>query len=317
MTTRRIVVTGAGGFLGNQIARQLISAGHRVAVSFSRGGSFMPGALHSWTGPLPSPAFDALVRSFQPDWVVHCAGSSRVAKSFEDPQQDFRNNVLATRAVYQAVGASAPRAGVVFLSSAAVYGQPERLPVLESTPTAPLSPYGEHKLECERIGREYSGTAGISTLNLRIFSAYGPGLRKQVLFDLYRKACSGGTILLDGDGSEERDFVHVSDVARIVAWGVAQNLSGFETVNVASGSSCTIRELAARFLTALGMPRAVRFSGRVGPGTPRTWRVDHSKLCRLGLRPATSLETGLRGYADWLLQDQGVPDADRHVAAAG
>lgn len=317
MSTSRIVVTGAGGFLGGRIATALIAAGHSVTVCLSRSGTALPGAARTWSGILPAPEFPALLAEQAPDWIVHCAGSSSVGASLIDPAADHQRNVVATAAVYEAAAAAAPRARLILLSSAAVYGQPDLLPIRESTPPAPLSPYGHHKLAAEQIACHHFSSRGASSLILRIFSAYGPGLRKQVLYDLYRKGRDAAVIRLEGDGSEERDFIHVDDIVRVVHWAIDRRFRGLDTLNLASGNSLTIHQLALRFLQALGWRRGLSFSGERGSGTPRIWRVDPARLRSLGLSPGLPLMDGLQQYAAWLQQSEGAIDADRNVAAAG
>jgi dTDP-glucose 4,6-dehydratase/UDP-glucose 4-epimerase len=262
----------------------------------------------------------------RPDFVVHCAGTSSVDRSWADPAADFRNNVLATECVLEGLAEASPRAHFVFISSAAVYGDPAALPITEATPADPISPYGFHKLMCESACRKYHRLWGIGVTILRVFSAYGPGLAKQVLWDINRKSRESGVIALDGTGDERRDFVYVDDVARVVAGvinvGRISNpshkpQSEFQILNIASGESVSIRELAARLLTLVGRPRGVVFSGRVRAGAPRFWEVDVSALKRLGLAPQVPLDAGLRRYARWLNEREDQVDASRLLASPG
>jgi UDP-glucose 4-epimerase len=328
MSRPTVLITGASGFLGGHVARFLAAAGEKIVCWVSPNDphrSALPGRTHALR--LPDPSCATILRAEQPDCLVHCAGTSRVDRSLTDPAGDFRNNVLATECVLEGVAAASPRTHFVFISSAAVYGDPLTLPISEATSVDPISPYGFHKLMCELACRKYHRLRGIAVTILRVFSAYGPGLAKQVLWDIDKRSRASGVVSLDGTGDERRDFVYVEDVARVVAGVIAERRgltpplaeedSGFGVLNVASGRSIAIRDLAARFLTALGRPRGIVFSQRVRAGSPSCWEVDIGALRRLGLEPQTTLETGLRQYARWLNEREDQSDASRFLAAPG
>jgi nucleoside-diphosphate-sugar epimerase len=198
-----------------------------------------------------------------------------------------------------------------------VYGQPANLPIAEETPLRPISPYGHHKLLCEEICRKYHELGGVSTAVLRIFSAYGPGLAKQVLWDIHQKSQSCGIVRLDGTGEERRDFVYADDVARVVQCLARNDLPSWLMLNVASGRSVCIHELAEMLLARLGRANRVVFSGRPRRGSPQAWEADVTRLRSLALDPFTPLELGLDHYAAWLRETQGGADANRILAVAG
>src|SRR5207248_3256916 len=125
-------------------------------------------------------------------------------------------------------------------SSAAVYGQPDRLPVGETAPLRAISPYGEHRVVCETLLRD----SGLPAVVARVFSAYGEGLRRQVLWDICAKAINSAEVALDGTGDESRDFVHAEDVAAAVVVLIRKADFGGEPYNVATGVETRIGELA-------------------------------------------------------------------------
>lgn len=136
---------------------------------------------------LPDEELVQLVNEFQPDVLFHCAGSALPAKSFTSPSHDFQCAVPVVQHLLEAVRRSAPVAHIVLLSSAAVYGQPVAFPISEDVPPAPVSPYGFHKWLGEILAREYAEIYGMRISSARIFSAYGPRLTKQVVWDSIRK----------------------------------------------------------------------------------------------------------------------------------
>ncbi len=217
MLRQTLMVTGAGGFIGRAITESLCRERYRVVacvspnstVKFTRG-------IPVYRMSLPNEHLGDLVARERPRWLIHCAGSASVGASLQDPTQDWKANVGVTSELYGALAKYSPETNVVFMSSAAVYGQPSVLPITEATPVAPISPYGLHKRTCELIGSDYERRFGMKCINLRIFSAYGPGLQKQVLWDIYRKATAASTVLLDGTGQETRDLIHVNDIARLI-----------------------------------------------------------------------------------------------------
>src|SRR5262249_45379081 len=156
---------------------------------------------------------------------------------------------------------------------------------------------------CEQLCSEFAAIYGLKAASLRVFSAYGPGLRRQVIWDICSKLLHDPEPIFQGTGKESRDFVHAADVARAV-WQVAITalLEG-ESYNVATGCETTIAELTDQIGRLLSLRRPIRFDGRIPPGMPSRWRADISKLGGLGFQPAISLKQGLTEYVAWYRQE--------------
>jgi UDP-glucose 4-epimerase len=288
----RILITGAAGFLGSQIAHHFVTQGWSV-TGIDR---TIPSQKPSW--PLENfafnaPDFSAFLKDFSPDAVVHAAGGASVGASVEHPAQDFANGPQLTMTVLNALRNAGLAPKVIFLSSAAVYGQPDKLPVSEQTPCSPLSPYGYHKKISESLCREFFELYGIPSASLRIFSAYGAGLKKQVVWDLCRKVAAGGEVILQGTGHETRDFIHAKDVSRAVEVVLERGELRGGIYNVASGTETSIRELAQEILAAMRADATLKFDGKVPEGNPLNWRADISRLSSLGFSPSVSLKQGI------------------------
>jgi nucleoside-diphosphate-sugar epimerase len=283
MSTRTWVVTGSGGFLGSTIASR--ARGKGIEVVDPR--------VH-----LPSELFAAELARIAPEVVVHTAGPSSVAASFASAEEDFRSAVNGTRCVLESVRSSAPEALIVYLSSAAVYGEPIRVPIVEDDPIRPISPYGFHKAAAEMSIAEYVRIHSSRAVSLRIFSAYGPGLRRQVVHDLMRRCRPDEELVLDGTGEETRDFVYADDVARAVEQVVSNAPGRGEAYNVASGREVSLRSLAESLRRA-GCAGDVSFTGRRRLGDPLRWCADISRLTSLGYRPSVSLDAGLADTWRW------------------
>lgn len=281
------LVTGAAGFLGRYACKQLVEDGWRVV-----------GAGRPET-EIPSPEFDRQLERVQPELVVHCAGPSSVPDSVRDPKRDFEGAVSVLATLLERLASSRRKPRVVLLSSAAVYGQPTHLPVSEDDPVRPMSPYGFHRAACELLLREFHEIYGLPGISLRVFSAYGEGLKRQILWDICTRAIVDGGVQLDGSGQESRDFVHGRDVAQAISAAARRAAFEGEVYNVGTGVETTIRELADTLVAALGVDAEVTFSGRSRRGDPANWRADIARLDALGVHPSVRIQEGVRSYADW------------------
>ena len=249
----RTLVTGGAGFIGSHLVDGLLSAGHHVTVvdhlkrahSDNLSDAFVRGAVLVREDVTDVEAMTAAVAAARPDVIHHLAGQIDVRVSVADPSFDAHVNVGGTAAVLEAARrAGVPR--VVFASSAAVYGDPAERPTRESSPIAPISPYGASKAAAETYMELFARLHGISTLSLRISNAYGPRQdpdgESGVVAILCGAKAEGRTATLYGDGLQTRDYVYVAD---IVAAFMAAGESGLEgVVNVAGGGETTLRELA-------------------------------------------------------------------------
>ena len=294
-----VLVTGATGFIGSHVVEALTSRHDVVGLASSVYPSPRD-AVRQVRMTLPHPDLEELVATLRPDVVVHCAGVASVGLSMHSPGVDFQSGPPVVFQLFDAIRKAGLASKVVLLSSAAVYGNPQSLPVGEDAPRAPISPYGWHKGMCEDIAQEFHGTYGIRSAVLRIFSCYGAGLRKQLLWDAGHKLLEGAFVF-DGTGDETRDFIHVRDVAAFVTRLVEGWPDGGCVVcNVASGEATRIADLLALLPEAFGLSGVVPvFTGRVRGGDPHHWRADISRARQMGLAPAVSLEEGVREYAKW------------------
>lgn len=293
----KILVIGSGGFIGKHVVSYFHSrSGYNVSTADIVGGSgshFLLNAVDT--------SFEEIFRHHHFDVCINCSGAANVQASFEDRETDYRLNVTNVELILAAINKNGANCKFINLSSAAVYGNPQRLPIQESDNVAPLSPYGEHKYKAEQICKEYSKDFGIGTVSLRIFSAYGEGLRKQLFWDLYNKLLNGAgkQVTLYGTGNESRDFIHGSDIAVAIACILANASFKGEVINVASGSEKTIREVSYLFEKVLGVNTEICFSGEQKIGDPVNWCADISLLKSFGFEPAITLEKGLTKYSQW------------------
>jgi UDP-glucose 4-epimerase len=295
------LVTGATGFLGRHVARDLRERGWHVVGLGTRPPENAPldvlDEYHSLR--LPAPRLAELTTAVAPDVCIHCAGRASVDSSIDDPSGDLQASVLVTAGLLEALRSTAPHCRLVYASSAAVYGEPLSLPVSEDQPLAPISPYGYHRQLCEGLCHEYAQVYGLRITVARIFSAYGPGLRRQVLWDICRRALTDRELVLRGTGDETRDFIHGHDVGRALVHLAMEADGRGECINVASGHGTRIRELAELALGHLNGGTPLRFSGESHTGNPTHWQASVSRLTDLGFSPRVPLGAGVAAYADW------------------
>lgn len=217
----------------------------------------------------------------------------------ENPRADYIDGPALTFDLLENLRIHAPDCIFLLLSSAAVYGDPRPLPVNETTMPRPISAYGFHKWQSEIICREFTSLFGLRTVSARIFSAYGPGLRRQVLWDIVRKALTEPEVYLQGTGNESRDFIHVMDIARGIETLMIHAPARGEVYNLASGQETRIADLATLILENLKSSKPLLFSGTLPPGTPKNWQADINLMSGFGFEPKVSIQEGVSGYIEW------------------
>ncbi len=234
------------------------------------------------------------------DICINCSGAASVPLSLQNPFKDFSLNTLNVFKILEAIRLYQPSCKFVNLSSAAVYGNPETLPIKENAKLHPLSPYGIHKMQAEQIGREFHEYYNIATCSLRIFSAYGEGLKKQLFWDLHQKFLNNNQIELFGTGAESRDFIHVDDIVQAIHLVIQNAEFCGEEINIANGEEFTIQYVAELFHKNFQNSKTIRFNNQVKQGDPLNWRADISVLKALGYQQNISIEKGIQRYIDWI-----------------
>jgi UDP-glucose 4-epimerase len=308
-----VVVTGGAGFIGSHLVEELVRSGARVTAVDDLSTGYEDN-LVAVTDRIDLQVLDIarddlrpLLAARAPAAVFHLAANGYVPPSVEDPRSDFRRNAVGTFNLLEALREAAPGARLVHTSSAAVYGEGARMPMREEDPTLPVSPYGVSKLAAERYVAVYAGVFELWTANVRLFPVYGPRLRKQVVYDLMRRAQdSPEELFIYGDGTQVRDFNHVSNVVDAILLVNEAGTGEGEVYNVAADESVAIRDLAAMICEQLGLNPRFVYSGDVRPGEAQRWYADGSRLAALGYRPGTRLAEGLADTVAWFQREHAV-----------
>ena len=305
MKGKSILITGAGGFLGSALSEYFYKKENNLILvgRFSCEQELFLKNLFDQTQvfnmTLPDKSFDLVLKKNQIDLLIHCAGTAAVNASMHDPYLDFADSVGVSATVFNSVRTNAQNCKLVIMSSASVYGNPLLLPIDESFPIKPISAYGYHKVMVECLGEEFFRLYEIPNLTLRIFSAYGRGIKRQVVFDLFRKFSDPSlkTVELIGTGEETRDFIHAVDIARGIECLYDNDAIG--VFNVASGRQIRIVELANMIKNIVGSSKEICFTGHTRVGDPLYWQADIGKIKENGFEVSVSLEQGLRDYYTW------------------
>lgn len=298
---KTILITGTSGFIGRYVARLFAAEGWLViGIDIVAPENAPLADLSTYLSTqLPGKKLASLLEKEQPNVCIHCAGRASIDFSVKQPLTDYHSNTLLTAEMLEALRLHAPGCRFINLSSAAVYGNPQSLPVDESHAPAPISPYGFHKWQSDLLCQEYAEIYGLQTASVRIFSAYGVGLRRQVMWDICHKAITQKRLVLQGTGKESRDFVHGTDIARALMTLSTTNEVRGETYNLGSGREVNISELAQLILDKLGYDFQPEFSGTLPEGTPLNWKADISRLRALGFSSTISLEQGVTAFVHW------------------
>lgn len=299
-------VTGARGFIGRYVSRMLAEKGVTVA---GLGHGAWPDAEHRacgltvWlNGDVTHANLDVLaVLTGVPDSIIHLAGGSAVGPSFAQPAEDFRRSVAAAHDLAEWLRLRAPATSLVMASSAAVYGAGHHGPIAESAVCRPYSPYGYHKRMAELVLENYAHNFGLKMAIVRLFSVYGPGLRKQLLWDsCVRLVDTPEALALGGNGTELRDWLHVEDAARLLLAVADIASDGCPVVNGGSGVATPIHAIAeslCRAWTQNSLP--VHFNKRARTGDPASLVADASTALNLGWKPKVEWQAGVLAYVKW------------------
>lgn len=300
-----IWITGAKGFIGRHLARHLAQSGHRV-VGLGHGEWPMADAvnwgLSAWvSGDIGEASLEKLFAlSGPPAILFHLAGGASVAASLADPLGDFTRTVTSTAHLLDWLRRRTPACRVVAASSAAVYGGHYLDTIPETAAVSPYSPYGWHKHLMEEICRAHSANFGLKTVIVRLFSVYGPGLTKQLLWDLCcRFASDPEFVTLGGSGDERRDWIAVSDVVRLLELAATVSCEKTCTLNGGTGAATTVRDVAQQVAAAWSSEATIEFNGLARPGDPFSLVSNARHLHELGFEPTVPVNEGIATYVNW------------------
>ena len=302
------MVTGGAGYIGSHTVRLLLEQGYDVSIvdDLSKGYKHnVPAGRLNVMNIQETAALTELMRQTRPEAVIHFAAYIAVGESMRDPSKYFINNVGGSLSLLTAMERTGVK-HIVFSSTAAVYGEPDEVPILEDSPIRPVNPYGESKVMVETLLGWFDQIRGITSVALRYFNAAGAhpegGLGEEhepethLIPLLLRAVITGEPVTIFGtdypthDGTCLRDYIHVEDLAQahILSLEYLMNGGRSERFNVGTGTGHTVMEVVRAVEQATGR-RAPYTVGPRRPGDSPSLVASSNKLRRtLGWKPEYS-----------------------------
>ncbi len=297
---KKALITGAAGFLGRYAAQECRRQGvYVVGIGHGDLGKDIASkdGIDEWiSSDITMESLKSL--SFLPDILIHCAGSGSVGFSVQNPLEDCARTVLSAYFALEYVRLYSPRTVFVYPSSAAVYGESQRMPICEDMSLNPISPYGVHKKMAEELCAMYARQYQVRCTVLRFFSIYGEKLKKQLLWDACNKLADGN-VSFWGTGQEVRDWVHAEDAARALLLGALHASTECPVVNVGSGAGTPVRTVLERLFLSYGREDEPCFTGAENAGNPAKYIADITRIRSWGWSPEIPLDRGIDRYVRW------------------
>jgi len=296
-----IVVTGGAGFIGSHIAEELSEDNDVIVIDNLYAGKIenVPPNVRFIQADIRDYKSIAELIS-QADYVFHEAALVSVVESVERPLLTEEINVLGTLNILKAL--SDGQGKLIFASSAAVYGDNQKLPLKESEKPKPLSPYGITKVSAEYYCKVFYELYGVPTVSLRYFNVFGErqGYNQYagVISIFINRALNGEPLVIYGDGRQTRDFIYVKDVVKANILAAESSRANGKVFNVARGERTTIVELALKIIDATNSPSSIIFD-KPRPGDIKHSQADISEIKKLGFKLDYSLKEGLLKTVKW------------------
>ena len=315
-----ILVTGCAGFIGSTVARLLADSGHSVIGVDSIEPDTSPLARWRLQGLLGNPMFtfrtasvldrEGLRLGFQGNRaggsvtaVIHLAARAGVRASVEDPRSCYETNLLGTLSLLE----MCREFGVsrfILASTSSVYGDHGEGRVSEDAPcNRPLSPYAASKSAAETLLHSYSHLHGMDAVVLRYFTVYGPAGRPDMsVFRFIRAIAEGEPVTVYGDGTQQRDFTYVDDVARGTI--AAMGLKGYQTINLGDDRPVSVNDLIRTIEDTIGRSAQVQHQERHDADPLLTWADIGRARKLLGWVPQVPIEEGIHRTVAWYLENR-------------
>lgn len=299
-----VLITGAYGFIGRNTSRYFASKRWNV-IGIGHGEwlkhEWQEWGIREWH-TCDITVDNLLTYAGNPDVIIHCAGSGSVGFSLTHPYQDYKRAVETTLSVLEFTRVHAAKAKVVFPSSAAVYGSASASPIKEECLLKPVSPYGFHKKVGEELCYSYAKFFSISVAVVRLFSVYGVGLRKQLLWDACVKLSSNDKSFF-GTGDETRDWLHIQDAVALLYTASTYATPECPIVNGGVGDRVTTKDILREIFNCFQCNDTPKFLGCNREGDPQHYQADITNLQKWDWKPQFDLKHGIREYVEWFFRE--------------
>ncbi len=313
----KIVVTGCAGFIGSRVTSLLIEQGHEVRGIDNLSDAYdvrmkdwrvsnllAPNSVDWVNGDISDlDSVRELIGDFQPDAVINLAARAGVRQSIENPWAYYETNVTGTLNLLEAC----KDAGVsrfLLASTSSVYGK-NKMPFSEDSKIdSLLSPYASSKKAAEDLCRLYNYLFDFDVTVFRFFTVYGPSGRPDMsLFRFVRWIVEGDTLQLNGDGTQQRDFTHVDDVARGVVAAVDRS-PGYETINLGSDRPVELNAVIDEIESNVGKTANIEHHPFPATDVMATWANISRARELLGWEPQVDLKQGVASVVDWYMENR-------------
>lgn len=291
----KLLVIGSEGFIGRHLIQYFENKGLQVI-----GCDLISVENANYLYYKVSRDFKPIFQTHSFDFCINAGGSGNVQLSMESPLFDFKANSLLNFQILECIRLYNLNCKFINISSAAVYGNPRHLPVLETDLIQPISPYGWHKYYSELISKEFWQLYGVKTCSIRPFSIFGPYLKKQLFWDLYLKSTISLRINLSGTGNETRDFIFIDDFVECIDLIFNELEFTGQSINCATGIETSVLEAAELFVKTLNRGNTIHFNGIERPGDPKNWKANIDSLINIGFVPKTTMIEGINKYVKWI-----------------
>ena len=290
---KKILITGANGFVGRHCYKYFQNNNEIFAIDLN-GTPFKNFII----GDVTIENMQRFNQKF--DLIIHLAGSGIVSAAANNPDGEKKKVVNSLQNVLEYIKNYNPEARLILASSASVYGDKYSDKIKEEFEPAPVSLYGEHKLQSEIMCKEYADKFGLDVKVIRFFSLYGIGNKKQLLYDVLNriKSTKSKTLSCFGTGNEKRDFINILDAVRFI--DIVSNIEkGFDIYNCGSGNTYTVNEITNLLIKNSGKNIKQLYDNKKRTGNPDSLLADITKAKSIGFEPQISIEEGISDYVKW------------------
>lgn len=296
-----VLVTGVFGFLGTNIFNYYKEKGFYVAGIGHSNIANHENSVSLDACCIGSITMENLLKfKVKFDLIIHCAGSGSVGKVIENPTTEFTNTLESTQVLLEYVRTKQFQARLIYTSSSAVYGTNHSLPIKESSALEAMSLYGVHKELAEQLCQYYVKLYDMKISIIRFFSIYGPGLKKQLLWDACNKIVNSQNkeLVFFGTGEEVRDFIEINDVLILIEKSSLAK-EPFLILNGGTGEKTRVKEIIQILVKLLSCECEISFNNTVRIGDPKYLCADITKSQAYEWNPKVKLIEGLKTYVQW------------------
>ena len=289
----KILITGVFGFIGQNLYKSLSQRYKIIGIGRNNKNSKLISSKNLINNSITYNNLSNI--NFEPDVILHCAGSGSVIKSYKNRKKDYEKNVITTINLMKYIDKFKKKPLIILFSSAAVYGNncfnfKKKI--------KPISPYGKHKLIAENFLRNKLKNKKFNLIILRFYSIYGVGLRKQLIWDACNKIHNEKKIFY-GTGEEIRSWINIKDVIDFINFILKKKLRRSMILDIASNNTFQNNKLLLKLFNLFQFKAKPIFNNRQKEGDPKVQIFNHKKMIKLGWSPKISMSRGLKDYVKW------------------